>query len=138
MENKDCIKEQWVLYYKDQIFYLGGTSNNKLESMFKHVESVCSNYSTLIQIFSGSISVLNTFRSQRNYLYLMALNRKPTIASMNSSLKKCLSNVVSNGRQENLPLTIWHVITRLSVIVIVIKWRAWDFLANIYSINVWK
>ena len=47
-----------------------------------------------MQFFSEFISVLKTFRSQRNYLYLMAFNRKPTtLANMDLSLQQYLSHV---------------------------------------------
>ena len=96
MENWDCIKEQWVTYYKDQTFNLGETTSYRLESTFKHVKSVCSKYSRLeyfeqTHFFTEFIYVLKTFRSQRNYLYLMALNRKPTtLANMDLSLQQYL------------------------------------------------
>ena len=94
MGNWDFIKEQWAIYYKDQTFNIGEITNNRLESMFKHIKSVCSKYSSFMQFFSEFISVFKTFRSQRNDLYLIALNRKPaTLAKMDLSLQKYLSNV---------------------------------------------
>ena len=94
IENWDCIKEQWVTYCKDQTFNLGETINNRLESTFKYVKSVCSKYSRLMQFFTEFIYVLKTFRSQRNYLYLMALNRKPTtLANVDLSLQQYLSYI---------------------------------------------
>ena len=47
-----------------------------------------------MRFFSEFISVFKTFRSQRNDLYLIALNRKPTtLAKMDFSLQKYLSYV---------------------------------------------
>ena len=47
-----------------------------------------------MRFFSEFISVFKTFRSQRNDLYLIALNRKPTtLAKMDFSLQKYLNDV---------------------------------------------
>ena len=36
------IKEQWVSCFKDSSFNLGETTNNRLESTFNKIKSVCS------------------------------------------------------------------------------------------------
>ena len=66
MENWDSIKEQWVMFYKDQSFNLGETTNNRIESTFRHVKNVCTKYASLMQFFNEFFSVLKTFRNQRN------------------------------------------------------------------------
>ena len=44
MENWDSFKKQWVMFYKDQSFNLGETTNNRIESTFRHVKNVCTKY----------------------------------------------------------------------------------------------
>ena len=48
MENWDSIKEQWVMFYKDQSFNLGETTNNRIESTFRHVKNVCTKCASLM------------------------------------------------------------------------------------------
>ena len=48
MENWDSIKEQWVMFYKDQSFNLGETTNNRIESTFRNVKNVCTKYASLM------------------------------------------------------------------------------------------
>ena len=89
MENWDSIKEQWVMFYKDQSFNLGETTNNRIESTFRHVKNVCTKYASLMQVFSEFFSVLKTFRKQRNHNYLMALYRKSTkLEDLDSTLQQ--------------------------------------------------
>ena len=78
VENWDSIKEQWVVFYKDQSFNLGETTNNRIESTFRHVKNVCTKYASLMQFFNEFFSVLKTFRNQLNNSYLMALHKKST------------------------------------------------------------
>ena len=89
MENWDSIKEQWVMFYKDQSFNLGETTNTRIESTFRHVKSVCTKYASLMQFFNEFFSVLETFRNQRNHSYLMALHRKLTkLEGLDSTLQQ--------------------------------------------------
>ena len=84
MENWDSIKEQWVMFYKDQTFNLGETTNNRIESTFRHVKNVSTKYASLMQF----LSVLKTLKNQRDYSYLMALHRKSTkLESLDSTLQ---------------------------------------------------
>ena len=46
MENLDSIKEQWVMFYKDQSFSLGETASNRIESTFRHVKNVFTKYAS--------------------------------------------------------------------------------------------
>ena len=46
MENWDSIKEQWVMFHKDQSFNHGETGNNRIESTFRHVKNVCAKYAS--------------------------------------------------------------------------------------------
>ena len=88
MENWDSIKEQWVMFYKDQSFNLGETTNNRIESTFRHVKNVCTKYASLMQFFNEFVSVLKTFRNQRNHSYLMTLHRKSTkLEGLDSTLQ---------------------------------------------------
>ena len=45
-ENWDSIQEQWVMFYKDQSFNLGETTNNRIEFIFIHVKNVCTKYAS--------------------------------------------------------------------------------------------
>ena len=45
-ENWGSIKEQWVVFYKDQSFNLGETANSRIESTFSHVKNVCTKYAS--------------------------------------------------------------------------------------------
>ena len=71
------IKHQWVACFKDEGLNLGENTNNRLESLFSKIKSVCSKYASLLQFFHEFFSVLRTLRNERNHHYLMALARKP-------------------------------------------------------------
>ena len=78
LQNWDPIKDQWVACFKDKAFNLGETTNNRLESTFSKIKSVCSRYASLMQFFSEFFCVLKSLREQRNHHYLMAITRKKT------------------------------------------------------------
>ena len=78
LENWDPIKEQWVAYYKDKSFNRGETTNNRLESTFAKIKSVCSRYASLMQFFTELFAVLKCFREERHHHYLMAIFRRDT------------------------------------------------------------
>ena len=58
---------------KDRSFNLGETTNNRIESTFRHVKNVWIKHASLMQFFNEFLSVLITFWNQRNHSYLMAL-----------------------------------------------------------------
>ena len=87
MENWDPIKEQWVACYKDNVFNLGETTNNRLENMNAKIKSVCSRYASMLQFFTEMFSVLGAFRKDRVYQQIMALSTKP------ANLKSCDNDV---------------------------------------------
>lgn len=90
LQNWDPIKEQLVACFKDKTFNLGETTNNRLESTFSKIKSVCSRYATLTQFFSEFCCVLKSLREQRNYHYLMAITRKKTeFGSLDKVLQLC-------------------------------------------------
>ena len=66
------------MFYKDQNFNLGENTNNRLESLFRHIKNVCSKYASLLQFFNEFFSVLKVFIDRHNHNYLMAIHRKPT------------------------------------------------------------
>ena len=78
LQNWEPIKDQWVACFKDKAFNLGETTNNRLESTFSKIKSVCSRYASLMQFFSEFLCVLKCLREQRNHHYLMAITRKKT------------------------------------------------------------
>ena len=78
MENWKSIKEQWVMFYKDQSFNFGETTNNGIESTFRLVKNFSTQYASSIQFFNEFFSVLKTFRNHHNHSCLMALHRKST------------------------------------------------------------
>ena len=53
--NWEPIKEQWVVCFKYEMLSLGETTNNRIQSTFQKVKSVCSKFSTLRQFFDDSI-----------------------------------------------------------------------------------
>ena len=63
--------------FKDKTINLGENTNNRLESMFSKIKSVCSKYASLIQFSHEFFSVLRLMRNERNSHYLMALAQKP-------------------------------------------------------------
>ena len=75
-ENWHPVKEQWVLCYKDLFPNLGETTNNRLESSFSKIKSVCGRYSTLLQFFMDFSSALGTLRNERNHHYIMSFARR--------------------------------------------------------------
>ena len=89
MESWDSMKEQRVMFYKDQSFKLGEATHNRIESTFRHVKNVCSKYASLTQFFNEFFSVLKTFRNQRYHRYLMALHRNSTkLEGLDSTLQQ--------------------------------------------------
>ena len=76
MENWDPIKNQWVFAFKDSHIDLGETINNRLESTFNKLKSVCSKYASLMQFFSEFFTFLGAIRNDRNHHHLMTLSRK--------------------------------------------------------------
>ena len=76
MENWDPIKNQWVFAFKDSHIDLGETINNRLESTFNKLKSVCSKYASLMQFFSEFFTFLGAIRNDRNHHHLMTQSRK--------------------------------------------------------------
>ena len=76
MENWDPIKNQWVFAFKDSHMNLGQTTNNRLESTFNKLKSVCSKYASLMQFFLEFFTFLGAIRNDRNRHHLMTLSRK--------------------------------------------------------------
>ena len=76
MENWDPIKNQWVFAFKDSHMNLGQTTNNRLESTFKKLKSVCSKYASLMQFFLEFFTFLGAIRNDINHYLLMTLSRK--------------------------------------------------------------
>ena len=86
--NWEPIKKQWVTCFKDEYLNLGETTNNRLESTFSKIKSVCSRYASLMQFFTEFFSVLKCLRGERNHHYLMALTRKDTsVLNLHGDLK---------------------------------------------------
>ena len=78
LENWHPINEQWVTCFKDKHLNLGETTNNRLESTFSKLKSVCSRYASLLQFCSEFMSVLKCLREERNHHYVMAISRRQT------------------------------------------------------------
>jgi len=72
------IKDQWVPFLKDLHMNLGETTNNRLESTFSKIKSVCHKHASLLQFFSEFHAVLECLRNERNHTFVMALAKKPT------------------------------------------------------------
>lgn len=64
--------------FKDKNLNLGETTNNRLESTFSKLKSVCSRYASLLQLCSEFMSVVNCLREERNHHYVMAISRRQT------------------------------------------------------------
>ena len=71
------IKEQWVTCFKDNTMNLGDRTNNRLESTFGKLKSVCSKYASLLQFFHEFFAVLASLRNERNHHFLMTFTRRP-------------------------------------------------------------
>ena len=78
MENWDPIKNQWVFEFKDLHMNLGQITNDRLESTFNKLKSVCSKYASLMQFFLEIFTFLGAIRNDRNHHDLMTLSRKET------------------------------------------------------------
>ena len=76
MENWDPIKNQWVFEFKDLHMNLGQITNDRLESTFNKLKSVCSKYASLMQFFLEIFTFLGAIRNNRNHHHLMTLSRK--------------------------------------------------------------
>ncbi|XP_047126169.1 uncharacterized protein LOC124807808 [Hydra vulgaris] len=75
VKNWDPIKHQWVTAYKDLYFNLGETTNNRLESMFNRLKSVCTKHTSMMQFFIEFFVFLGAIRNDRNHHHLMSLTR---------------------------------------------------------------
>ena len=82
------IKEQWVSCFKDDTLNLGETTNNRLESTFSKIKSVCSKYATILQFTHEFLSVLSVLRNERSHNYVMSIVRKPIKKITNQDLQK--------------------------------------------------
>jgi len=83
------IRDQWVSFFKDLHMNLGETTNNRLESTFSKIKSVCHKYASLVQFFSEFHAVLECLRNERNHTFVMALARKATeIENLDNDLKR--------------------------------------------------
>jgi zinc finger SWIM domain-containing protein 3 len=80
-DNWHPIKEQWVSCFKDSVFNLGETTNNRLESTNAKIKSVCSAYGSLLQFFTEMSSVLGALRNERKHERVMGASRLPTNVS---------------------------------------------------------
>ena len=76
MENWDPIKNQWIFEFKDSHMNLGQITNDRLESTFNKLKSVCSKYASLMQFFLEIFTFLGAIRNDRNRHHLMTLSRK--------------------------------------------------------------
>ena len=76
MEHWEPINHQWILCYKETNFNLGETINNRLESTFNKVKSLCTKSSSLMQLFSEFFSLLGALCNERNHHYLVSYSRK--------------------------------------------------------------
>ena len=94
------IKDQWVSCFKDLIFNLGETTNNRLESANAKIKSVCSRYGTLLQFFTEMSALLGVLRNERTHQQLMGLSRLPTeIESFDEDLLAYASLKISVGHR---------------------------------------
>ena len=78
LENWHPIREQWVACFKERHLNLGETTNNRLESTFSKIKSVCSRYASLLQFCSEFMSVLQCLREEGNHHYVMTMTRRGT------------------------------------------------------------
>ena len=75
-QNWEPIKHQWVCALKNEIFNLGETTNNRVESNFNKLKSVCSKHRSFLQFFMEFFSFLGVIRNERNHHHIMAISRK--------------------------------------------------------------
>ena len=78
-QNWEPIKHQWVCAFKNEIFNLGETTNNRVESNFNKLKSVCSKHTSFLQFFMEFFSFLGVIRNERNHHHIMAISRKEII-----------------------------------------------------------
>lgn len=74
-ENWENIKEQWVFAFKNEVFNLGETTNNRVESNFNKLKSVCTKHTNFIQFLTEFFSFLDVIRNERNHHHIMAISR---------------------------------------------------------------
>lgn len=78
LDNWHPIKEQWVACFKDLVFNLGETTNNRLESTNAKIKSVCSRYGSMLQFFTEMSAVLGALRNERHHQQIMGASRQST------------------------------------------------------------
>ena len=77
---------------KGQVFSLGETTNNRLESTNAKVKSVCTKYATLERFFTNFIAVLAVLRGERSHRVLMSIITKTTSTDATTQLiNRCLT-----------------------------------------------
>lgn len=64
--------------YKGDVFFLGETTNNRLESINGKIKSVCSKYATLSKFFNEFFALLTVLRDERSHNIIMSRIKKPT------------------------------------------------------------
>ena len=75
-ENWAPIKQQWVCAFKDETFNLGERTNNRVESTFNKLKSVCTKHTNLMQFFMEFFSFLGAIRNERNHHHIMSITRR--------------------------------------------------------------
>lgn len=83
------------MYFKNQVFDLWDTTNNRLDPTFNKIKSVCSKYSGLIQVFAVFFIDLKSLRSEQNQHFLMSLVKKSTGISTNAQLYKNYADLLT-------------------------------------------
>ena len=78
-----------------EVLNLGETINNRLESTFNKIKSICSKYANLVQCFTEFFTVLKCLRSDRSCPFLMSLVRRSTNNLSKSTVEKSYSNTLS-------------------------------------------
>ena len=85
-------KDEWVEGLKGQVFSLGETTNNRLESTNAKVKSVCTKYATLENFFTNFVAVLAVLRGERSHRIVMSIITKTTCSdAMTQLIHKCLT-----------------------------------------------
>ena len=83
MKNWDPIKHQWVSSFKELCFNLGETTNNRLESTFNKLKSVCTKHTSMLQFFMEFFAFLGAVRNGWNHHHLMSLTRHDIVTPNN-------------------------------------------------------
>ena len=80
-KNWHSIREEWVQEMKHNKFSMLNSTNNRVESMNKHLKSVITKYSNIVKFFRDMKLMLGVMETERNHRALQMCQNAPPVPS---------------------------------------------------------